>query len=553
MNKKIFQSVTTQPKAATSTNEAGGAAYSVNDKHALAQLMATATFTDKFYKTGHAELTQLISKLESVYRAEGPEFIAKAIVYAREDAYMKDTPAVALVWLSTKTDAESRALFRSIFPRVVDNGKMLRNVVQVVRSGVTGRRNFGHLIRNQIQAWFDAKSSDYIFRASVGTPSLGEIIRMLHVKPAGKAKAALYSYLTNANPRNGVTSEDLPGIVKHFKDFLEGKTTEAPKVPFQMLTGTKIPTETWEQIARNGGYQFTRMNLNTMERQGVFKNEDLVTTIANKLTNREEIHKSRQFPHQMWMSATMARENATLPRKVKNAMEEALDISVENVPEFDGEVWAFPDLSGSMNAAVTGWRGSATSRVTCFDVACLLSAVVKKRSPNGHVLPFADSVFPNGDKVSERDSVLTMAEHIRNSGGGGTALSAPLKYLLTNKIKGRVLIWLSDMQSWADRQPDYYYNRGTNTMELWQKYRRQNPGARAIFINLASGTTTQAYDKANEILNIGGWSDKIWDIIADFSKGGDPTTPKDWVSLISSKVLNTPAPAVAVTEEESED
>ena len=33
---------------------------------------------------------------------------------------------------------------KAVFPRVIDNGKMLRNFVQVVRSGTVGRKSFGY-------------------------------------------------------------------------------------------------------------------------------------------------------------------------------------------------------------------------------------------------------------------------------------------------------------------------------------------------------------------------------------------------------------------------
>jgi 60 kDa SS-A/Ro ribonucleoprotein len=44
---------------------------------------------------------------------------------------MKDVPALLVAVLSVK----DRDLFKAVFPRVMDNGKMLRNFVQIMRSG----------------------------------------------------------------------------------------------------------------------------------------------------------------------------------------------------------------------------------------------------------------------------------------------------------------------------------------------------------------------------------------------------------------------------------
>ena len=52
-------------------------------------------------------------------------FLAKLAVYSRERALMKDMPAALLLALSKR----DRELFRKVFDRVVDNGRVLRHVL----------------------------------------------------------------------------------------------------------------------------------------------------------------------------------------------------------------------------------------------------------------------------------------------------------------------------------------------------------------------------------------------------------------------------------------
>ncbi len=59
------------------------------------------------------------------------EFIAKTAVFCRERGFMKDMPALLCAVLSVK----DRELLARVFPRVIDNAKMLRNFVQIMRSG----------------------------------------------------------------------------------------------------------------------------------------------------------------------------------------------------------------------------------------------------------------------------------------------------------------------------------------------------------------------------------------------------------------------------------
>ena len=50
---------------------------------------------------------------------------------------MKDMPALLCAILAVR-DVK---LLEAIFPRVIDNGKMLRTFVQILRSGVVGRKS----------------------------------------------------------------------------------------------------------------------------------------------------------------------------------------------------------------------------------------------------------------------------------------------------------------------------------------------------------------------------------------------------------------------------
>jgi hypothetical protein len=117
-------------------NEAGGRAYAFSPEHALAQYAVTGTMHNTFYATGGDQLDTILALAAKV----SPDFVAKTAVYCRERGFMKDVPALLVAYLA-KNDV---GLMKAVFPRVVDNGKMLRNFVQIVRSGAVGRKSFGY-------------------------------------------------------------------------------------------------------------------------------------------------------------------------------------------------------------------------------------------------------------------------------------------------------------------------------------------------------------------------------------------------------------------------
>ena len=90
---------------------------------------------------------ELVAKVE-------PAFVAKAAIYARERGHMKDMPALLLAALST-LDPQ---LFARAFPRVVDNGRMLRTFVQIMRSGAVGRKSLGSRPKAMVEAWLTPAS-----------------------------------------------------------------------------------------------------------------------------------------------------------------------------------------------------------------------------------------------------------------------------------------------------------------------------------------------------------------------------------------------------------
>src|SRR5262249_15675856 len=147
-------------KPANAVNQAGGRAYAFTPEHALAQYAATGTFSGTYYAT---DGEQLEKTLELAALCD-PAFVAKTAVFARQKAFMKDMPAFLAAYLA----ARDVKLMSAIFPRVIDSGKMLRNFVQMIRSGIMGRKSLGSAPKRLARAWFESRSAENVFRQSIG-------------------------------------------------------------------------------------------------------------------------------------------------------------------------------------------------------------------------------------------------------------------------------------------------------------------------------------------------------------------------------------------------
>jgi 60 kDa SS-A/Ro ribonucleoprotein len=210
-----------------------------------------------------------------------------------------------------------------------------------------------------------------LLSAAIGTqPSLADIIKMVHPKPSEVWREAFFAWAVD----KPYAWENLPPLTKAYEIYKRDPSGGVPDVPFQLLTALPLNSAQWTQIALNAGWQMLRMNLNTFARHSVFDDSQVVSVLAAKLRDPAAIAKAKVFPYQLLSAYKAARK--ALPLELADALQDALEISLANVPELAGKVVVCPDVSGSMSSSVTGARGSATSSVRCIDVAALMAAVL---------------------------------------------------------------------------------------------------------------------------------------------------------------------------------
>jgi len=510
-NKRLFQTKTSRVAPATTTNKAGGRAYKASDSHSLCQYVATGCFGSTYYIGAGEQL----AKVKELVRSVDPVLVAKAAVYGHEKGRMKDVPAYLVAALAAQGRMD---LVERIFPRVITTAKMLTTFVQIVRSGQTGRKSFGTALKRLVQNWFNSRHTSKIFAGSIGQaqPSFADIIKMVHPRPTSDFHQAMYAYLLGKeyNP------ESLPENVRQFELFKRGETKEVPDVPFRALTNVKMGVAQWRSIARDMPWNTLRMNLNMLQRKGVFAGnggDSFARAVAHKLADEEAIRSANALPYSL---LTAYQNTKDVPTVVQNALQDALEVATGNVPKFDHQVALCIDTSGSMSSPITGYRGRGATTVTrCVDVAGLIAACFIRNNDDAIILPFDTSV--HHVHINPRDSVMTNARKLAR-GGGGTDCSCATAYLNQTKARAKTVIYVSDCESWADYHGirTYWYNRGTGLANEWETYKRRVKGAKLVLIDLVAPDGLQVPDAPN-VLNVGGFSDAVFDVVGRFVEVGD--------------------------------
>lgn len=516
-NTTLFQSIKNRFTKTDTYNEAGGIAYTLTPKQQLAQLAATGCLNNTYYADAQSQLDQVLKLAESL----DAEFIAKTAVYARQKGFMKDMPALLLAVLAQK---DVNMLAR-VFDQVVDNGKMLRNFAQIIRSGAVGRKSFGNRPKKLMQTWLLTATEKQLLNAAIGnSPSLADVVKMVHPKPREAWRAAWFAWLIG----KPYDREALPPITRAFEDYKQSREGELPNVPFQMLTALDLNSGDWAQIARNGSWQQVRQNLNTFLRHEVFAKSKNIKMVAEKLRDETAIARARVLPYQL-LTAYQATSDQ-MPFEIREALQDAMETAVQNVPAIQGKVVVCPDVSGSMHSPATGYRGSATTKTRCIDIAALVSAAMLRTNPQARVIPF-EQITVNV-KLNPRDSIMTNAEKLANIGGGGTACSAPLAMLNRERADVDLVVIVSDNESWADDSQQW--GATTSLMKEWNILKQRCPEAKLVCLDIQPYTKAQARNR-QDILNIGGFSDQVFSLIGSFAERGMGTD--FWVEEIEKTPL----------------
>lgn len=534
-NQTIFASQATKNKLIS--NQAGGRAFQLDHRQALAQLAATGTLNHTFYQNAQAQLEQVLALTQNI----DATFIAKMAVYTRKNNHMKDMPVLLLAILSQL----EQNLFKAVFPLVIDNGKQLRNFVQIMRSGAIQRKSLGSLPKKMINQWLINASDNQLLSANIGNqPSLADVLKMTHPKPKDANQDAFFAYILGKK----YELEQLPLKVQVLEKFRQGLTQDIPDLPMQLLTNLSLSAQQWAEIAKNSGWQMLRMNLNTFARHGVFEIEGMDNVIANKLQDQDMIRKSRVLPYQLM--TTWAALDDAVPQIVRQALEHVMQAALENVPRLTGRVVVAVDVSGSMASPVTGYRKGATSKLRCVDVASLFACALKQVNPEIEIMPFDTQLHSLNIVEHESDvsllgrlkqvfsgskthSIFEVAKQFAALGGGGTNCSIPVKRLNRDQTAVDLMIYFSDNESWADQLRTQHK---TGMLYEWDILKQRCPHAKLVCVDLQPYTHTQAPERADTI-NIGGFSDEVFRLIDLFAQG--KMHADHWVSEIEKIELPT--------------
>ncbi|HEY8540957.1 MAG TPA: TROVE domain-containing protein [Pseudothermotoga sp.] len=473
-------------------NLAGGRAYSINDEKVKLVTMVLTTFFNekKYYGDNSDEIVEQIHRVAEV----DPYFVATLAVYARKVFHLRSVSHVLVAELANV--AKGNPIVRKAVSEVVQRADDITEIMAYHLN------KYGKPIPNSIKKGladafkrFDEYSlAKYNRRQQV---TLKDVLCLVRPTPINQEQSDLWKRL--------------------IEDRLE-----TPKTWETQLSTRGNNKEVWEElIAENRlGYMAGLRNLRNIIQSGA----ENIHILLNKLRDPEEVRKSKQLPFRFLaayreLGHIAHSANPFVVQEAMDAVAEALEISAENLPHLKGKTFFVSDVSGSMRSPL-----SRRSKIQMVDVATLLMAMAHKFCEQSITSVFAENfaVVP----VSKTDSVIANQKKFMSTNVGyATYLHKPLEWLLDNKVYVDRIVVFSDMQAYTEK---VYYGWGytrhgaPSPQQIIDQYRKEvNPDVVIHSVDLAGHGTVVFHPNDKKVNLIGGWSEKVLQLIQLAEKGYD--------------------------------
>jgi len=314
--------------------------------------------------------------------------------------------------------------------------------------------------------------------------------------------------------RDGLEKQTEYGLAKYRMENKTVKTVDVVNLVHPVRTeaidklvkGTlKLSVEdTWEAlISKEGSNKETWTKaIEVMGHMALLRNlRNLIQNdVDHKLFTAKLIEGARtgqQLPFR-YLSAFKALEGAGVTTgPVYDAIEECLELSLDNLPKLPGVVMSIIDVSGSMSSTMTSSLGTTPIK----EIAGLSGVLAAQAGDEGYAMLFgtsASKVFP----VRKKESIISQAKNFsENHGcGHGTSFSSFWRKLIDEKIKVDHLFVLSDMQAGDDHQSN----------KMIQEYRQKvNANVQVYLTQLGGYQDTVVPEIYNKTYVLGGWSENF--------------------------------------------
>lgn len=524
-------------------------AFQLADKELLVSTVMTTFLQDSYYERE----SEIVDRIKDLVDKVDPLFAAKLAIYARNEGNLRSVTHLVSALLAKYVGGTEwgKRFYSRIVVRPDDMSEIVSAYANLNGMGLNEIQKIPNSIKKGFKEALERLDAYQIdkYKMENREVSLIDLVRLFH--PKGNEKnAEAYKRLVN-----GESLADL-----YTSKVLEKEMTKAGQA-------TKDATQDEKDEAKREAITEVLNNIKGMPVMNLLRNlrnillyaPDKVKDACEQLTIEKKILNSRLLPfrfatayaeiEKMSYDKTLTKPTSSivfeseetkqkvsesefneLKQNLLDAIETAIEIACQNIPELEGNCAILVDDSGSMRGDGGGHsRVSAFSKTSTSMIAHLFASMMAWKQHDVYVGLFGDRLIqvPYKRDVKLLDFNKESYEIGRQCGGATEkGIYTFLENVVKEKKKIDNIIVFSDCQigrgvSFTNWYGTDYEERGEHFHELFKEFRKVNPDANFIVVNLRQSGGTSVFDRSQRILNVSGWSEKIFDIIKTQTVGWD--------------------------------
>lgn len=459
-----FNTVTEGSKT---TNKAGSVAYKETPQLELLSILLTSFGGDKFYEKS----AETFIRLKSLISQCDPLFVAKAIIYARTVFGMRSISHVSASYLAPLISGERWA--KNFFDKVVYRPDDMTEIVSFHSGKLSSSMKKGFAMAfSRFDEYSLAK-----YRSDDKAWKLADVMKLVHPKPNERNTKAL----------NGLKTGELRSF-----DTWEVELSKAGESEDK----EKFKKEAWTKLIREKKLKYFALlrNLRNILEQAPEVLDEALEMLVDPVLIKKSLIMPFSFSTAYDQILALSDDGA---RKILKALNKAVDLSLSNVPKFEGKTLVVLDVSGSMTQMKGLSKGGSPAQIGA------LFATVIVKSNEADLITFSDSA--RYKSLNTDDSTMTIAKSIQFASG---ATNFHAVFETANKKYDRIIL-LSDMQGWAASTPAQWY---TPPHAAFAEYKKQTGADPKIYSFDLNGYGTLQFPQGN-VYCLAGFSDKTMDIL----------------------------------------
>lgn len=482
---------------------------------ALFELVVANVYgSDTFYETGNEKVGRLRKALADVVRLDGlagADVAARMALFVRHKVGMRTMPIVMGVEL-LKVLRDANLTFehtRTFISLLIERADELTDLYAYALTVFGSKGKVPKALTKGVADAFNKFDAYQLAKYNRDNGlTFNQLLRIAHPTPSTAEQSALFQQLI---------ADTLPP--PNTWEFRLSQNGMLPKS--EQLSKAEL----WTELATHRGpgemgYIALIRNLRNISQAGV--PESAIEQVAARIRNPKAVEKSRMLPWAFINAYEVAVSNG-LPAVLCNAVADAIDISLCNMPNLGKRVWLIGEVSSSMKRHTCA---VAPKNSPIKASAILIAALLKAQKQDVAVTLFSDRAeLLTG--LNPRDSLTTLYEKIMaKSYGGGTNISAAFADKHKLGFEPDTVVVLSDME--VNRVTSKTAGRSPTALSVVDKG-IFGPNVFKLAINLNSSATTPL-DPRDGWTQLEGWSEKLFKY-SELQRGGS--------SILDQLIANT--------------